>query len=130
MSVDAYLEAEYAALLSHPLVASAELVKLTTNRLSGYLRVRCALTNGHYLEAAVHITLQHDSILIDDYRYQWLDADRGLVRRWDNAPHYPGVPGFPHHCHLGREDRVEPGVIMDLSEIVELIATLTQQVDM
>ena len=34
------------------------------------------------------------------YRYHLQDAENALVRRWDNAPHYPDLPTFPHHCHL------------------------------
>ncbi|MGA9100232.1 MAG: DUF6516 family protein [Methanotrichaceae archaeon] len=28
-----------------------------------------------------------------------------MVRRWDNAPHWPAMKTFPHHLHAGDEDR-------------------------
>jgi len=31
------------------------------------------------------------------YAYQ-LFTDRPIIR-WDNAPHFPTLPGFPHHFH-------------------------------
>jgi len=46
MSVEAFLEAEYATLLSHPVVDSVELARYSVNRLGAYLRARCTLTNG------------------------------------------------------------------------------------
>ncbi len=27
-----------------------------------------------------------------------------MVRRWDNAPHWPEMKTFPHHLHLDDED--------------------------
>ena len=56
MSVEAYLESEYAVLLSHSAIGSVELVRHSSNRLDGYLRARCTLTNGDYLEIALHIS--------------------------------------------------------------------------
>jgi hypothetical protein len=34
---------------------------------------------------------------LERYSFQ-LYGDRPLLR-WDNAPHYPGLPNFPHHFH-------------------------------
>lgn len=53
-----------------------------------------------------------------DYRYHWTDAQQRLRRRWDNAPHHPDVPGFPHHVHEGSEDRVQEGRPFNLLELL------------
>ena len=125
MPVEALLESEYAVLLGHPAVRSVELVRYSVNRLDGYLRVRCRLTNGDYLEIALHITAGAQDAVIDDYRYQWMDADQTrLHRRWDNTPHFPELPGFPHHCHIGSQDAVEPGSPMNLAQLLDKIVSL------
>ena len=123
MSVEALLESEYAVLLSHPVVRSVEMMRYSVNRLDGYLRARCRLTNGDYLEVALHVNVSKQGVAIDDYRYQWMDSDQKLLRRrWDNAPHFPGLSGFPHHCHIGGEDKVEPSLPMNLTHLLDHIA--------
>lgn len=125
MSVEALLESEYAILLSHPAVRTVELSRYSANRLDGYLRARCTLTNGDYLEIALHISASGHAVAIDDYRYQWMDAAQTLLhRRWDSTPHFPEVPGFPHHCHIGIEGAVEPGSPMNLTQLLECIVSL------
>lgn len=124
MSVEAFLESEYAVLLSHPAVRSIELVRYSVNRLDGYLRARCSLINDDNLEIALHVSAMGQAVVIDDCRYQWMNADQTqLHRRWDNTPHFPGLPGFPHHCHIGGESTVEPGLPMNLSQLLDAIVS-------
>lgn len=123
MNVQARLDAEYASLLGHPLVQSTELVRYTANRLDGYLRVRTILVNGDFLEVALHIAIHNGNVVIDSYRYQWMDGTRTkLRRRWDDTPHFPQLPGFPHHCHIEQEDDVEPARLMDVKMLLDVIA--------
>lgn len=125
MSVEAFLESEYAVLLSHPAVRSVELARYSVNRLDGYLRARCRLTNDDYLEIALHVTMSHLIAVVDDYRYQWMDPTRTLLkRRWDNTPHFPSLSGFPDHCHIGGENAVEPGSPINLAQLLDQIAAL------
>ena len=56
------------------------------------------------------------------YRYHYQRADGTLVFRYDNAPHHPGLPNFPHHKHIG--ERVEPAQPPDLSEVLKEIDVL------
>lgn len=124
MSVETFIDSEYAALLSHPIVVSVDVVRFDVDHLDGYLRVRCRLSNGDRLEATMHVTRHAGEVLIDDYRYQWLDAGSVFIRRWDSSPHHPELPGFPHHCHVGGGNLVEPAAPMRLSEVIELVAAL------
>jgi len=39
------------------------------------------------------------------YSYH-LQKNQKLVRRWDNAPHWPQMKTFPHHLHLTDEKDV------------------------
>ena len=56
------------------------------------------------------------------YRYQWMDKEqKQLIKRWDNAEHFPGLPGFPHHIHLGREDNVQPFKPINSLELIDII---------
>lgn len=103
---------------------SVDLERYTVNRLDGYLRARCILRNGDFLEIALHVTASRNAAIIDDYRYQWMNADRTVLhRRWDNTPHFPSLPGAPYHCHIG-EQMVEPSAYMDLSRLLAELDTL------
>lgn len=55
------------------------------------------------------------------YRYQYMDEQKQLIFRYDNAPHHPGIANFPHHKH--EEDEVgasdEPTLYEVLLEIVQ-----------
>jgi len=34
------------------------------------------------------------------YSYHWENAERDLICRWDNTPHFPKLSDFPHHVHI------------------------------
>ncbi|WP_390091403.1 toxin-antitoxin system TumE family protein [Geminocystis herdmanii] len=44
------------------------------------------------------------------------------MKRWDNAPHHPGIKTFPHHLHDDTEDSVFPYTPISLEEILRLIS--------
>jgi hypothetical protein len=125
MSVEAFLEAEYATLLSHPMVDSVGLVRYSVNRLGGCLRACRTLSNGDTPEIALHISASRQAVAIDDYRYQWMDAAQTLLRRrWDNTSHFPDLPGFLHRCHVGTGAAVEPGSPLRLTQLLDHVASL------
>ena len=35
-----------------------------------------------------------------DYRFQWMDADKKMLSRWDSAPHHKELKNFPFHRHV------------------------------
>ena len=42
-----------------------------------------------------------------DYSYHWeRRRQRGLMFRWDNAPHHPNAATFPDHLHDGDESTI------------------------
>ncbi len=54
--------------------------------------------------------------MIHQYVYHYQRADGRQVFRYDNAPHYPDLPGFPEHKHEG--ERVSSAPVPDLSEVL------------
>jgi len=123
MTVSLYLDEQYAVILAHSVVQTAELVKRTESSIDGFLRVRCRLDNSDFLEIAIHVALEESKVVQDSYRFQWMDSNQAvLYRRWDMAPHYPDLSGFPHHCHIGSETNVEPSVPMAVSAILDWLA--------
>ncbi len=118
----AYLNAVEVALLTSEVIAEYTLVASKINTDDGYFRLRATLANGDFLEAAEYFTVPEGKICIEDYRYQWMDGQRAVLRRrWDNTPHHPEVAGFPHHCHLGPGDTVAPSEAVNLFRILTFL---------
>jgi hypothetical protein len=55
-------------------------------------KIRCELTSGQTLQ--IRLRPVAGSIRYSSQEF----ADKPL-RRWDNAPHFPRLPNFPHHYH-------------------------------
>ena len=34
-----------------------------------------------------------------NYRFQYMDSNKDLIKRWDNAPHHPHISSHPFHLH-------------------------------
>ena len=112
-----------AKLTISPIVASFNLVEEKVWPDQGYIRLRMSLSNGDFLEAAEYFVLEDDDCITRRYRYQWMDGERRELRkRWDNVEHYPDLPGFPHHVHVGKEENVKPGERLSIVELLDALA--------
>ena len=69
-------------------------------------RYRVALADGGLIEMTERVLEARDALEVTKYRHHWQDSNGLLVKRWDNAPHYPAIATFPHHLHDGAEDHV------------------------
>ncbi len=61
------------------------------------LRFRLSWPDGAVLEVSEALEVGVDSLDRLSYRYHFQNAAR--VVRYDNAPHYPHLPGYPNHKH-------------------------------
>ncbi len=71
---------------------------LTPDRAN--LRIRLRFENGALLEINEALIVENGSLKSLGYRYHLQRADSELVFRYDNTPHFPDLPSFPHHKHL------------------------------
>jgi hypothetical protein len=71
---------------------------LTSERAN--LRIRLRFQSGCLLEINEAIIVENDALKTLGYRYHFQGSDNELVFRYDNAPHFPDLPSFPHHKHL------------------------------
>ena len=55
------------------------------------------------------------------YRFHWQNRDESLIKRYDNAPHFPELDNFPHHVHYPElvESFREIGVV----EVLDIVET-------
>jgi hypothetical protein len=71
---------------------------LTPQRMN--LRIRIRFANGNLLEVNEALQVESAILVWVDYRYHYQDAQNQLIFRYDNTPHFPDLPSFPHHKHL------------------------------
>ncbi len=55
------------------------------------------------------------------YAYYHLGPTGQILHGWDNAPHHPEIPTYPHHCHCG--DGIEPSDVRSLADALERLET-------
>ena len=119
MTPDEYLAAIHLDLVESPIVVRYRVVRQRVTSQRGHLRVRIDLSNGDFLEAAEFFGLTPEGIQVLDYRHQWMNGERTVMRkRWDSTPHYPSLDNAPHHVHDGSEDRVLPGEPMSIQAVL------------
>jgi len=86
-------------------------------------RFRIRLKNGDLLEMMERLVQKNreSHFLATTYSFHWQTGEGQLIKRWDNAPHFPNLPGFPHHIHDGRGDVVKQGKGLSGLEILETL---------
>ena len=120
-----YLDTIKLKLVTSRVVIEYQIVKERTTATDGYLRVRAALINGDFLEMAECFERGAERIKTVDYRQQWMDPTKTqLRRRWDNTPHHPELPNFPHHVHLESEGNVVAGQPMSICQVLDVLEEL------
>ncbi len=55
-------------------------------------KIRCELISGQTLQIRLRA-------VFGSIRYSYQEFSEIPLRRWDNAPHFPNLPNFPHHHH-------------------------------
>lgn len=122
MTVDQYLASIKARLLSDPVILHFHIVRERMTLTDAHLRVRLTLIDASRLEFSEYAQRSTSGkIEVVTYSYHWADTADNLIRRWDNTPHFPNLPNFPHHIHLGPTDKVEPGQPVDFFAVLDMI---------
>jgi hypothetical protein len=83
-----------------------------------YIEDRLIFHDGSFLEIEEVLYLTDRRIEKVRYSYHYQKGDR-LIFRYDNAPHHPELPTFPHHKHV--DDQVEPCQEPDLQDVLREI---------
>ncbi len=88
----------------------------------GYFRARMTLINDDFLEVSEYFAAEQDGCSTIEYSCQWMDSSKQrLIKRWDNTEHFPDLPNFPHHIHVGSDTNVISGTVMGIIELIDLL---------
>jgi len=90
-------------------------------------RIRVSMSDDGILEIRerVVVSKMDGEIETATYSFHLQDRRNNLIKRWDNAPHFPDLEGFPHHIHIGEDDTVVPGSPINA---LEMIAEIDREV--
>lgn len=123
MNVVEYIESVKQRLLTDAIVAQFHLVRERLTPTDGHIRARLTLIDGSQLEFSEYVQrLPEGQVNVVTYSYHWADSQENLIRRWDNTPHFPDLPGFPHHIHDGSSGTVVAGHPISISVVLDEIA--------
>jgi hypothetical protein len=123
MTIEAYLAAMKERFVGDPIVTHFHVIRERSTLVDGHIRARIVLADSSQLEFSEY--MQRSSageIAVITYSYHWANADNQLIKRWDNTPHFPDLPGFPDHIHDGATGEVMPGQPMSIFSVLHAIA--------
>ena len=86
----------------------------------GLFRTRVSFWDESYLtiDEVIDTTPGYPEIL--RYSYTYIKGDEHIFR-YDNAPHYPNLPTFPHHKHIGPDEIPQASEKPTLSQVFKEI---------
>ncbi len=116
-----YVESVKERLSTDSIVISFDVIREFASLEEGFIRVRANLTNGDILDFSEFVQWL-DNLELISYRYHWMDKDKHLIRRWDNAKHFPDLQNFPHHIHIS-ETNITSGKLVNIFEVLDEIAS-------
>ena len=123
--IEAYLHGIDALLSASPLVRDVEIVRRAIRDTEFekvlHYRYRVLLANGDFIEMTERVLEAQGRLEVTKYRHHWQDRQSRLLKRWDNAPHYPAIDTFPHHLNDGTEDYVVPHPATTGLEVLQYI---------
>ena len=114
-----YLDRLYATIHSRHEVVVEEFELLDQSAVAGRtseLFMRLRFWDDSLLQIEEALLIQAFTIIKVRYNYHYQRADSTVVFRYDNAPHYPDLPGFPEHKHHGEQVLSAPAP--DLSQVL------------
>jgi hypothetical protein len=117
-----YLDRLYATIHSRNEIVVEEFELFDQSATAGRtneLFMRLRFWDGSFLQVEEALVVRAFAIVKVRYNYHYQRADNTLVFRYDNAPHYPDLPGFPEHKHEG--DDVVSAPAPDLTEVLREI---------
>ena|SRR5438309_334605 len=123
MTIETYLHAIKERFVTDPIVTSFHVIRERSTLVDGYLRARVELADGNQLEFSEYMQRSPTGVIaVITYSYHWADAHNRLIKRWDNTPHFPNLPGFPDHIHDGATSQVTTGQPMSIFVVLDEIA--------
>jgi len=123
MTIAAYLDAMKERFATDPIVTGFHVIREHSTLIDGHLRAQLELADSSQLEFSEYVQRSPSGeIIVITYSYHLADTNKQLIKRWDNTPHFPDLPGFPDHIHDGATGQVTTGQSMSIFTVLDEIA--------
>ncbi len=121
MRIESYFAQLRKLIASCAVVASWQYEEDVRTSTLGSFKARINFIDGSFLDFREFVDTSPRPVLRYSYSYHYQKNEQ-LIFRYDNAPHHPELPGFPHHKHLADStvDCRPPGLKEVLAEISRL----------
>jgi len=126
--IDDYFASLERNLVQSPLVSRLEdpFTCLASDDHNGLVRGRVFFWDDSYLVLYEVVSTELGYPVRVSYAYTYLQAGQRAFR-YDNAPHHPEILTYPHHKHIGPQDRLAPADQPTLSQVLSEIAGWLEQ---
>jgi hypothetical protein len=123
MNIDDYFASLERSLVQNPLVSRLEetFTCLASDNHNGLVRGRVFFWDDSLLDLYEVVSTELGYPIRVSYAYTYIRESR-RVFRYDNAPHHPEIITYPHHKHIGPQDRLAPTDQPSLSQIMAEVA--------
>lgn len=120
MQVDAYFTSLRTVLRSSIFISSVEIQEDTRTSFEGFFKANVRWIDGSFLSLREYVNTSGESVVRYAYSFHYQKEQR-LIFRYDNTPHYPGLPEFPHHKHTsdGQVVACTPPTLADVIREIE-----------
>jgi len=87
----------------------------------GLIHGNIGMVDGSTLQFLELIDRKGDEIIRPKYRFHFMDSADKMIFRYDNAPHHPEVPTYPHHKHIQDEEKPKQSKEIGLRDVLSEI---------
>jgi len=116
-----HFDAVEMSLIHSPAILSFDILAREISPTDGKLRFRARLQHGGLLECFQYVIVSGGEIASAKYSFHWQDRTGRLIRRWDNAPHFQGLPNAPHHIHTRDGSVIASRSVPDILDVISFI---------
>ena len=121
--IERYLQSLLDAVAASPIVRSSSVLFDKRTLDVGLIRGELTFADGSCLHFRELVEIQARVIRIM-YSYHYQREDGSLIFRYDDTPHFPTLPQFPHHKHIGSQAEAVPSQPPDLIAVLREIEAM------
>lgn len=107
---------------SSPIVLSSNIQKHFGPRNTVYLKGNLIFIDSSFLEIAIFAAKSRNTLVIAKYRLHYMNSNKEMIFRYDNASHHPEVSSFPHHKHI--QNKVVHATMPSIKDILNEISSI------
>ncbi|MCA9944885.1 MAG: hypothetical protein KC449_15475, partial [Anaerolineales bacterium] len=104
--IEDYYQTLLETIAASPLVRSSEVVLDKRTSQVGLVRGDLYFANDSRLHFRELVEFRVDAVTRHMYSFHYQDSEEIMVFRYDDTEHYPDLPNFPHHKHVGSSQEV------------------------